>query len=1011
MVLASIRFLAASALLLATVALRGQRLPIKSFSATGGLQGGGISRILRDAHGFMWFCNAEGATRFDGYAFVRFGTEAGLPAQGISDAVQTRDGCFWFATGQGLFKMDPAKAPQHPHPVSADRISVTCLLEDRAGTLWCGTTRGLYKLDRSRDPAALQFVDLGLPEKLWDDPVISALSERPEGGLWIGAGSGLYGLAPDGRVHRLAEAEGLPDRMIRSLAIEPDGTLWVATRRGLARMGAQEGTRWKIDRLSTAQGLGNPDVLALLRAADGSILAGTAEGLSILNRGPIRNFNAAHGLRGPVHSLAESAQGDLWLGHDSGVQCWTRSGPVTYTQAEGLAEDRVDKVLEDRTGALVAVRIRKHALLLQSQAGSRFQARPVPFPKDVANPGWGWNQPALQDHLGDWWIATGSGLCRFDRSPGAAGIASARHARTYKVASVAGAEEVFAVFEDSRGDIWFSVASPVTNGLGRWRRREDRVEGFHEQEGLPRLFDSLPTAFAEDRGGNVWVAFNGAGLARYKAGRFERFGREQGLPEGWIRSLTVDSKGRLWVAASGGAGVLDDPSAAQPRIRTITAAQGLASNSIWCFAEDGWGRIYIGTGAGVDRVDPDGRRMFHLSEAQGLAPGVPRSAHRSRDGAIWFALSGGLSRYTPTRPDSTAPPPIYLTAARVAGILRVEPASGAARLNLGDLAPQENRIQVDFTSPGTVAGGPLRYQYRLEGVSDDWSAPATGRSVDLANLSAGRYRFQVRATGETGISSQPAAELHFNILSPVWARPWFLALGSGVLLGLLWLGYRTRLRHLLEVERIRTRIAADLHDDIGASLSRIAILSEVVKRGDTLETSESSRFLSEIAESSRELVDSMGEIVWSIDPRRDDLKHLLARIGQFASGALEAKGIRWTMVHPPDPGRVKLSPEQRRGTFLILKEAINNALKHSGGKAIQLRVETAPGKVVAQIRDDGTGIPPGPAVGEGHAVASGRGLANMRARARELGGELTIHSGADGTTIRLELPHRGPRGA
>jgi ligand-binding sensor domain-containing protein/signal transduction histidine kinase len=1002
------------ALLMATV-LTGQRLPIKSFSSSQGLQGGGIGKILRDGHGFMWFCNSEGATRFDGYSFVRFGSEAGLPSQGISDILQTRDGCFWFATGQGLHRLDPAGTQRFKHlPVAAENPAVSCLLEDRQGVLWCGTATGLYRVDRSAGQEVFRFIDLGLPRKLWDDPIISALAEKADGGLWVGAGSGLFEMNPDGRVHRYGEKEGLPDQLIRSLVVEPDGTLWVGTRRGIAKIhrSTTSSHLGEVVRYSTENGLGNADVLTLLRAGDGSILAGTAAGLSILNRGPIQNLGPTQGVRAPVYSLAESMGGDLWLGNDSGVQCWTRSGLTTFTQADGLGDERVDQILEDRTGVLVASRARNASFLLQSQQGQRFQTAAVPFPAAVVTPAWSWNQPVLQDHLGDWWVATGQGLCRFDQSPSAAGISKARHVRTYKVAGAVGAEGGFAVFEDSRGDIWFSVASPVTNGLGRWRRREDRLEGFHERDGLPRLFDSLPTAFAEDQAGNVWVAFNGAGLARFKGGKFESIGKDQGVPEGWIRSLMVDSKGRLWVAAStGGAGLLEDPSAPKPRLRALTTAQGLASNSIWSFAEDAWGRIYIGTGAGVDRVDLAGQRVLHLSEAQGMAAGVPRTAYRSRDGALWFGLSGGLSRYSPTAPSATAPPPIYMTSVRVAGIQRTLPESGALRWDLLQLPPQENRIQVDFTSPGAVAGGALRYQYRLEGVADEWSAPGSGRSVDFANLAPGHYNFQVRAIGEEGMLSLAPAELHFSILPPVWMRWWFLALASGSLLGLLWLGYRSRLRHLLEVERIRTRIAADLHDDIGASLSRIAILSEVVKRSDVLEKSEATRFLTEIAESSRELVDSMGEIVWSIDPRRDDLRHLLARIGQFASGALEAKAIRWTMTHPPDPARVKLTPEQRRGTFLILKEAINNALKHSGCRTLNLLIEFGPGTVVAQIRDDGTGIPEGlPGLNDG-SPQRGRGLANMQARAQEMGGHLAITSGPEGTVIRLELPHRVPRGA
>ena len=185
----------------------------------------------------------------------------------------------------------------------------------------------------------------------------------------------------------------------------------------------------------------------------------------------------------------------------------------------------------------------------------------------------------------------------------------------------------------------------------------------------------------------------------------------------------------------------------------------------------------------------------------------------------------------------------------------------------------------------------------------------------------------------------------------------------------------------------------------------------MVKRQTPAAQPESFRFLTEIAESSRELVDTMADIVWSIDPRRDDLQSLLARVGQFASGVLQAKGIRWSMSLPADPASIKLSPEQRRGMFLILKEAINNAVKHSGCRTLTLQVEVSHRALTAQVRDDGTGLPAEAPPSETSGIRRGRGLVNMQARAVEMGGHLVISSDASGTLIHLELPQRHRGGA
>ena len=214
-----------------------------------------------------------------------------------------------------------------------------------------------------------------------------------------------------------------------------------------------------------------------------------------------------------------------------------------------------------------------------------------------------------------------------------------------------------------------------------------------------------------------------------------------------------------------------------------------------------------------------------------------------------------------------------------------------------------------------------------EGSDTDWSLSTEQRSVNYARLAAGSYRFMVRAITRQGIASEPAV-FEFRILPPIWQRWWFLTVAAVLIEMVIYAAYRYRVAWLIELQRVRTRIATDLHDDIGSSLSRMAILSEVVKRQIRRASQESVPLLTEIADTARGLVDGMSDIVWSIDPRRDDLSSLVYRIPQFASDVLEAKGIAWDFHIPSDPGRVKLTPEQRRHIYLIFKEAINNIVRH-----------------------------------------------------------------------------------
>jgi signal transduction histidine kinase len=317
------------------------------------------------------------------------------------------------------------------------------------------------------------------------------------------------------------------------------------------------------------------------------------------------------------------------------------------------------------------------------------------------------------------------------------------------------------------------------------------------------------------------------------------------------------------------------------------------------------------------------------------------------------------------------------------------------------LDSSQNQIQIDYFGLSFASGGPLEYRFRIEGLDRDWSGPTRQRTINLS-LSPGKYRLLVEAITSDGTRSPAPAEVTFTILSPVWQRWWFivLALTSGGLL--VYLFERYRVGRLLELERVRTRIATDLHDDIGASLSRIAILSEVAKRQTEAGRKEIAGTLTEVADSARGLVDSMSDIVWSIDPRKDNLEDVVQRVRQFASDVLEAKQIEWEMDVPPGIEHIKLPPEGRRHLFLIFKEAITNAARHSGCRSARLSLAIADNRLTAEISDDGRGFDvesPGPS------SRGGNGFANMKKRAAEIAGVLAIDSAAGhGTRIRFTFP-------
>jgi signal transduction histidine kinase len=305
---------------------------------------------------------------------------------------------------------------------------------------------------------------------------------------------------------------------------------------------------------------------------------------------------------------------------------------------------------------------------------------------------------------------------------------------------------------------------------------------------------------------------------------------------------------------------------------------------------------------------------------------------------------------------------------------------------------------IDFVGLGFAPGEQLRrYQYRLQGVDRDWSPPREQRSVNYASLRPGRYAFQVRALDVAGSISPRPASVTFTVLGPWWQRWWFLS-AAGITLSLLIYGlYRYRLAQVLAVERIRTRIATDLHDDIGSSLSQVAILSEVVQRRIGESDPEIHAPLSRIGGISRELVDSMSDIVWSINPAKDNLYFLAQRMREFAGDVFMARDIQFKFQTSNREHELRIEADVRRQVFLIFKECVHNIIRHANCTEVEVNIRVEGERLVVHVRDNGVGFEP---IG----ALNGHGLASMRDRARRVGGRIAVLPDDHGSAVTLEVP-------
>ena len=958
----------------------GEQLPTIVFSPGTGLHPT-VNRILADSKGFLWIPGSDGLVRFDGNGFRLFTPADGLPASRVSDIVERRDGTYWIASEDRLCLFDPRPHANRFQCESPNLGAIRTLLEDDL-RLWCASETGLW---RRPDATARHspFIRAIEPDANGGAAAAGRLLKDSRGDVWANTFSGLYRFRRNGRIDHWPRTRGVEFDLDNALAETP-GAIWAGTETNLLRFGIdpQSGEARISAQYNRSHGL--PSAYTVdVRVWRGAIWAATFQGLARqLPSGRWQAIDLDPSIRGlPLAILATDRLGNLWVGIDGGGAVRVSdSGIAGFSEREGLGVRRVWAVFEDRNGNLMAVTKDETHYYLNRFDGDRFVPIRPHAPSGISW-SWSWSQIALESRSGDWWLTTGSGLLRF------------RHGLAGDPEVALRGYNVFRVFEDASGAIWASVNAISNNRLYRRDPVSGSFEQLDEKHGLPPLRENgnTPAVFAETPGGDIWIGMLDRGIVRYRNGRFQQFPRASGAPDQGVRSLLTDRQGRLWIGSRNrGLLRIDDPAAAQPVFHAYARARGLSENTVSMLAEDLQGRIYTAGRAGIDRVDPATGRVRHFAAADGLQ-GELRVAFRDRRGALWFGGDQGLFRLEP-REERSEPPPVLVHSIRVNGANAPVSDVGDAEPAPLSLSSSQRQVQVDF-------GGfrsDLLYQTRLSGVDPDWTAPSPSRTIHYLSLAPGGYDLALRAVDSEGAVSSRPALVRFRIAAPVWQRWWFRLAALMALAGMAYLIYRIRVGRLLEMERLRMRIATDLHDDIGASLSQIAILSEVAREGG-------GEPLARIASVSRELVDSMSDIVWAVSPHRDRLTDLVQRMRQFAEDVLVARGMRFELRVETNQPNLSLDPEVRREVFLIFKECIHNSVRHSGCERVEAELRAEAGWLELSLRDDGQGL-------DG-AAQPGHGLGSIRRRARDLGGDLEITSRrGDGVAILVRVPlSRGVR--
>jgi ligand-binding sensor domain-containing protein/two-component sensor histidine kinase len=1003
--------------------IQSQTLPFKNYTTAEGLAHDRVNRIVRDSHGFLWFCTGEGLARFDGYEFKNYTQADGLPHRNINDLLELDDGTYLVATDDDLAAFNPKgvaqpkaetenqKSPEPPmfrtfripFEMSDDRaLGVADLYKTRAGQVFAATGVGVYRLLREADEWRFEKIE----GEAWStEPVETfTIHEDRFDRIWIGTSLGLYIYNPAS-----GKTMSFPSYQVGlSMTEDNDGRVW--TGGGISKdlglyvfdVPDADGAPVLLRRFTTADGLtDNVWYNSILKTSDGRILVGVANGLCEFLPEAKAGEPAFRVLfRTDIIATAEDGGGNLWLGTATrGAYKLTQGGFLFYQIKE-----------QPPYGGLTSIFAGSGKEIFVSSSSSdllRFDGEKLTeltLKNQIKSRSWGWNQLDLRSRVdGEWWIPSAYGLIRFPAVRRFEDLATVAPKKIYTKADGMFADEVFRSFEDSRGDIWFSVIAPVKHTLMRWERKSDKIYGYTSADGLPE--SNAATAFAEDRAGNIWLGFYGGGAARYRNGKFQLFSARTGFPTGIVNSIYTDRSGRVWIAiGNSGAIRVDNPTEDEPRFVNLNVGNGLSSNQANCVTEDDLGRIYITTARGINRVEPETGRIKIYTQADGLPGSSVGRCARDEEGNLWFSQKFTLAKLNVRKDEQNAPPPIFIGDLRVNGeTVRKLSELGETSVKNLDFTSEQRQIQIDFFALGFSTGETLRYQYKLD--HSDWSEPDAQRTINL-NLAPGAYNFSVRAVNAEGVASEHPARVSFSIARPVWQRWWFLLFAAIVVSVIVYALYRFRLRRLLELERVRTRIATDLHDDIGSSLSQIAILSEVVRR--KVGAGVANEPLNLIANTSREMVDSMSDIVWAINPQKDHLSDLVQRMRRFAEDILDAQDIAYRFHLSEKSGDIALGADIRREVYLIFKECLNNLVKYAAATEVSLSVVVETGALVVSVKDNGRGFDVEEKLNGKFDGFGGNGLINMRRRAENLGGTFEIDSQkGDGASVTIRIPVAG----
>lgn len=1010
---------------------------IKAWSTSDGLPHLSVTALAQTRDGYIWVGTLAGLARFDGVSFKVFTPQncPELPKSRIGGLFEGSDGTLFIATerGGGLVALRGGKFEQLLGSGNEEDEIVACLRERsgdslfvaRSGALWRWSGTSLTAISTNRD-----FYPV-LPRSVCQDE---------QGQIWMVnrvEETGRLLRFSSGRLESVALEGALAGGQVYALAQDTRGQIWLGTSRGLAILRGDRFEPVELPELGS-----HVEISDLSACRDGSLwVCRTNYWQRKYKAGRwVGPASEVSDVRTSLSILCEDRWGNLCLGrYPEGLVRVSGNGVISKIDRQrGLPGATVACYLADREGnewlglfdgGLVRLQPRHFSVL-----GSTTLTTPV--------------YSICEDHEGAIWVGSSfGGVYRFHGTN-----------TTCYGAGDFPLTDIWSLFEDTRSNLWIGTSSygvyqfyqghffPMFNRT----QISDRVNVIYEDHAgriwfgdlnglayyengkltktsMPWLSDEYEVvAIVADRRNRLWVGTKGAGLFCLNDGHFTSYTTTNGLLSNLAWSLYVDTEDALWIGtADGGLSRLRDE-----KIANFTPSDGLADNTICHISEDSQRRLWFSSPHGIFYVQKEALESFARGETKtfsctsyDLSDGMPSSACTcafqpsgcmTKDGRLLIPTLNGVAVVRPDTVDAnTLPPPVLIEEVLVDGqVQNLKPTlNNLAEPAVLTVPPGKRRLEIHYTALSFSAPDKVRFKYRMEGLDSGWVDGGGKRVTDYSYLSHGSYQFQVQACNNDAVWNTQGARLVLIILPHLWQTWWFIGvalLSSGAAIALTARSIeKVKARRRLErqeqihaVELERARIARDFHDDLGAHLSHMIVLSELVK-ADKDQPSEVELHAAKISSTAQKSVRGLGTIIWAVNPRNDTLDSLIQYISQYAYDFFQASQIACHLDLPTEVPPITLTAEVRHNLFMVVKEALNNILKHSRASEAHLRLTLQDGVLEIRVEDNGRGFDVASA-----AISQRSGLANMRHRTEMLGALLHIESQPDkGTSVSVRMTY------